>query len=376
MQKIKKLWKGLMPVFFGILMATLLSNGVAYANEETELLTLSQLISMEMVKNPQFLAAEETNEYENFAISNVNNYVNVRNQPSTEGEVVGKLYGGAVAQIIETAGENDEWFKITSGNVEGYIKAEYFIHGEEAAAVMDDYVTKYAQVKVTRLNVRKKAGTDSGRIGYIDEGEKVKILENEGEWLKVAYTENKEGYVAAEYVLILEEYTYAKTLEDERAEIAARKELEERQKESEQQSTETIIVVQTPNTNYSTNTELRTAIVDYALKYVGGKYVSGGPSLATGTDCSGFTCFIYADFGYSISRTPEGQYSGAGKAIDYSQIQPGDIVCYSSNGGKSCTHVAMYIGNGQVVHAANRRKGIITSKVDYEPIIGIRNVID
>ena len=202
------------------------------------------------------------------------------------------------------------------------------------------------------------------------------IKEDLGEWVKVIYLDGKEGYVAKEYVFILEEYTYAKTLEEEKAEIAAKKALEQRQKVSENLVPESTENVQAPNTNYATNTELRTSIVNYALQFVGDKYVSGGTSLATGTDCSGFTCFVYADYGYSISRTPEGQFSSAGRAIDYSQIQPGDIICYSSNGGKSCTHVAMYIGDGKVVHAANSRKGVITSNADYEPIIGVRNVID
>lgn len=375
--KIKKLnWIYVVTAILSVGILPFISDFRVYAKEETNILTPSQLISMEMVKNPEWLSKEDVNEYESFAIANVNNYVNVRSLPSTDGEIVGKIYNGAVAQVIATAGENDDWYQITSGNVEGYIKAEYFIYGEDAAAVMDEYVTKYAQVQVTRLNVRKKASTDSDRIGYIDEGEKVKVIEDCGDWLKVLYTEGKEGYVFKEYVMVLEEYTYAKTLEEERAEIAARKELEERQKASEQKAPESTVQAQEPNTNYATNTELRTSIVEYALQYVGGKYVSGGTSLATGTDCSGFTCFIYADFGYSISRTPEGQYTGAGRAIDYSQIQPGDIICYSSNGGKSCTHVAMYIGDGQVVHAANRRKGVITSKAEYEPIIGVRNVID
>ena len=357
-------------------------------------MTPSQLISMEMVKHYQDIEeatvyamaspvgngdAEEAgseSEYANFAIADVDNYVNVRNLPSTAGEIVGKIYDGAVAQVLNKAGENDEWFQIVSGNVEGYIKAEFFIYGEDAAAVMDEYVTKYVEVKADRLNVRKDATTDSARIGYMDNGEKVKLIEDLGDWMKVWYTAEKEGYVSAEYVLVLEEYTYAKTLEEEQAEIAARKALEERQSVSEESAPESTENVQAPNTSYATNTELRASIVEYALQYVGGKYVSGGTSLATGTDCSGFTCFVYADFGYSISRTPEGQYSGAGRAIDYSEIQPGDIICYSSNGGKSCTHVAMYIGDGQIVHAANSRKGVITSNADYEPIIGVRNVID
>lgn len=350
------------------------------------MLTPSQLISMEMVKNPQWLTestellneekAHEESEYANFAIADVDNYVNVRSEPSTDGEIVGKIYDGAVAQVLDVAGENNDWFRITSGNVEGYIKAEFFIYGDDAAAVMDEYVTKYAEVKADRLNVRKEPTTDSKRIGYVDNGEKMKLIEDCGDWMKVLYTEGKEGYVSAEYVLILEEYTYAKTLEEEQAEIAARKALEERQNVSEEHAPESTVNVQAPNTTYETNTELRASIVSYAMEYVGNKYVSGGTSLSSGTDCSGFTCFIYADFGYSISRTPEGQYSGAGRAIDYSQIQPGDIICYSSNGGKSCTHVALYIGDGQIVHSANSRKGVITSNADYEPIIGVRNVID
>ena len=393
MKKNKGLSNCFVLAFLGMIVPIIISKASAFATENLNILTPSQLISMEMVKNSDwkmnYLAGESASseailnaaattdsEYANFAIADVTDYVNVRKEPSTDGEIVGKIYDGAVAQVVSIAGENDEWFQITSGNVEGYIKAEFFIYGDAAAEVMAEYVTKYALVKADRLNVRKDATTDSDRIGYIDNGEKVKITAELGEWIKVQYLQEKEGYVAAEYVQILEEYTYAKTLEEERKEIEARKALEQREKVSENLVPELTENVQPPNTTYSTNTELRTSIVSYALQYVGNKYVSGGTSLSTGTDCSGFTCFVYADFGYSISRTPEGQYSGAGRSIDASALQPGDIVCYSSNGGKSCTHVAMYIGDGQVVHAANSRKGVITSNVNYEPIIGYRNVID
>ena len=330
----------------------------------------------EQVSDDSQEVCEEEDEYANLAIADVTNYVNVRKEPNTESEIVGKIYDGAVAQIVSVAGEQDDWFQVISGNVEGYIKAEFFIYGDEAAAVIDEYVTRYAVVQADRLNVREKPSTEEKRIGYIDHGEKVKMLENLGEWLKIAYTTGKEGYVAAEYVTIQEEFLYAKTLEEERAEIAAKKALEERMKAQESEAPENLTQAVFPETSYTSNEELRRAIVDYALQYVGSNYVHGGTSLATGTDCSGFTCFVYADFGYSISRTPSGQYSGAGRSIDYSEIQPGDIICYSSNGGKSCTHVGLYIGDGQIVHAANSRKGVITSAADYSPIIGIRNVID
>ena len=330
----------------------------------------------EQVSDDSREVSEEEDEYANLAIADVTNYVNVRKEPNTESEIVGKIYDGAVAQIVSVAGEQDDWFQVISGNVEGYIKAEFFIYGDEAATVIDEYVTRYAVVQADRLNVREKPSTEEKRIGYIDHGEKVKMLENLGEWLKIAYTTGKEGYVAAEYVTIQEEFLYAKTLEEERAEIAAKKALEERMKAQESEAPENLTQAVFPETSYTSNEELRRAIVDYALQYVGSNYVHGGTSLATGTDCSGFTCFVYADFGYSISRTPSGQYSGAGRSIDYSEIQPGDIICYSSNGGKSCTHVGLYIGDGQIVHAANSRKGVITSAADYSPIIGIRNVID
>lgn len=376
----------------GALSLILISKDSVFATENKNVLTPSQLISMDMVKNTEWLKNDSTtvmfgstatveeeesseSEYANFAIADVNDYVNVRTLPSTDGEIVGKIYDGAVAQVVSKAGENDEWFQITSGNVEGYIKAEFFIYGEDAAAVMDEYVTKFVVVKADRLNVRKDATVESDRIGYMDNEEKAKLIEKLDGWMKVQYL-SKEGYVSADYVQIVEEYTYAKTLEEERKELEAQRALEQREKVSENLVPENTEIVQPPNTYYETNTELRASIVNYALQYVGDKYVSGGTSLATGTDCSGFTCFVYADFGYSISRTPEGQFSGAGRSIDYSQIQPGDIICYSSNGGRSCTHVAMYIGDGQVVHAANSRKGVITSTANYEPIIGVRNVID
>ncbi len=329
---------------------------------------------------------EEESEYADLAIADVDHYVNVRSTPDTEGEILGKIYDGAVAHILETAGENGDWFKVTSGSVEGYIKAEFFLYGDAAAAVIDEYVTRYATVTADRLNVRKDPDLSAKRIGYIDNGEQVKVLENLGEWLKVEYVDGEEGYVASEYVTLSEAFTYAKSIAEDQEELKRQRELEEREKASEtekaentQQETGEEALGTTPDSaavvQNTSSSETRTAIVEYAMQYLGNAYVHGGSSLAGGTDCSGFTCFIYADFGYSISRTPSGQLSGAGRSIDYSQIQPGDIICYTSN-GKSCTHVGLYIGDGQIIHAANARKGVVISDADYSTILGVKNVID
>lgn len=334
----------------------------------------NQLEPIQMLPD-EYAEYVEYNEYADLAIANVSHYVNVRSEPNTDSAIVGKIYSGAVAHVLSTAGEENDWFQIISGNVEGYIKAEYFFYGDAAAEVIDNYVTRYAVVQASRLNVRKEPSLDAKRIGYINNGERVKLLENQGEWLKVQYTDNAAGYVASEYVTIVEEFVYAKTLEEEAKELAEKKALEARKQVSEQQAAEnTAISVTPPAATYSTNEELRSQIVEYSMQFVGNKYVHGGKTLSGGTDCSGFTSLIYAEFGYSLSRTPGGQLSSAGRSIDYSNAQPGDIICYGS--GQTCTHVALYIGDGQIIHSANPRKGVVTQAAGFDTIIGVKNVID
>ena len=343
--------------------------------DETAEMTETETLEAETEETVESQEETEENEYADLAIAQVSNYVNVRSLPNTDSDIVGKIYNGAVAQVLSVAGEENDWFQIISGNVEGYIKAEFFLYGDAAAEVIDQYVTRYANVIADRLNVREQPSTESKRIGYIDNGEKVQLLENQGEWLRVQYTDGKEGYVSAQYVTISEEFVYGKTLEEEAKEQEERKILEERENITEQEVAEDVtIVVTEPVGTYSSNAELRSSIVNYAMQFLGNRYVHGGSSLVTGTDCSGFTSLIYKEFGYSLSRTPSGQLSSNGRSIDYSQIQPGDIICYGK-GGK-CTHVALYIGNGQIIHSANSRKGVVIYQADYDTMIGIKNVID
>lgn len=343
--------------------------------DETAEMTETETLEAETEETVESQEETEENEYADLAIAQVSNYVNVRSLPNTDSDIVGKIYNGAVAQVLSVTGEDHDWFQIVSGNVEGYIKAEFFLYGDAAAEVIDQYVTRYANVIADRLNVREQPSTESKRIGYIDNGERVQLLENQGEWLRVQYTDGKEGYVSSQYVTISEEFVYGKTLEEEAKEQEERKILEERENVTEQEVAEDVtIVVTEPVGTYSSNAELRSSIVNYAMQFLGNRYVHGGSSLVTGTDCSGFTSLIYKEFGYSLSRTPSGQLSSNGRSIDYSQIQPGDIICYGK-GGK-CTHVALYMGNGQIIHSANSRKGVIISAADYDNILAIKNVID
>lgn len=354
---------------------SLITAGIHNTEPEPEILLCGGVQEFFNRMDPIVALPEEESEYADFAIANVSRYVNVRKEPNTDSEIVGKIYNGAVAHVLSTAGEDNDWFQMISGNVEGYIKAEYFFYGEEAAAVIDNYVTRYAVVQASRLNVRKEPDINSKRIGYINNGERVKLLENQGEWLQVQYAGNSTGYVAAEYVTIVEEFVYAKTLEEEAKELAEKKALEARKQVPEQQAAEnTAITVTPPAESYSSNEELRSQIIEYSMQFVGNKYVHGGKTLSGGTDCSGFTSLIYAEFGYSLSRTPGGQLSSAGRSVDYSNAQPGDIICYGS--GQTCTHVALYLGNGQIIHSANPRKGVVTQAAGFDTIIGVKSVVD
>ena len=109
-------------------------------------------------------------------------------------------------------------------------------------------------------------------------------------------------------------------------------------------------------------------IASYACKFVGNPYVAGGTSLTDGCDCSGFTSSVYREFGYSIPRTSTAQRS-AGRGVNYSEAQPGDIICYAG-------HVGIYIGNGQIVHASSPSTGIRYTNATYKEILAVRRIVD
>lgn len=113
-------------------------------------------------------------------------------------------------------------------------------------------------------------------------------------------------------------------------------------------------------------------VVNYALKFVGGPYVYGGNSLTNGTDCSGFTKLVFANYGVYLPRSASEQ-TYAGIHVDINDIMPGDIVV-SGYDGIVC-HAALYIGNGKLVHALNSDVGIVVTNIDIMPVIDVRRVV-
>ena len=341
-------------------------------------------------------------------------YCNVRSGPGTEYSIVGRMYDGSVGSIIDEADasiandadpddDNDRWIRIRSGAVEGYVLNNFLVTGVNAYNRLEEQTQYYAEILVSQLNVRKEASIDSACLTYVTRGERYRIvvdngtdprvylaareveagdeeLEDDGmDWVKIVYAEGKTGYVSADYITITEEYKTAKTIEEIQAEEAAERERNLRATTSNGNTStasapaENLTVVPNLSTDYATISELRMAIVNYGLQFVGNPYILGGQSLA-GTDCSGFTCYVFRDFGISIARTPSGQYSSAGRAITLAEAQPGDIICYGSGG---CSHVALYIGNGQIVQESNPRRGLEVNSVYFmKNIIAVKNVLD
>lgn len=159
---------------------------------------------------------------------------------------------------------------------------------------------------------------------------------------------------------------------------STKEEISEVEVESSPEETlvEEISFYQEPLNNYSYvpsyNEELATQIVNYALQFVGGPYVYGGNSLTNGTDCSGFTMLVFANFGISLARSAPSQvYNGV--SVGLSNIKPGDIVLSGYDG--SICHSSLYIGNGQLVHALNSNVGIVVTDLYIMPIIDVRRVI-
>ena len=133
--------------------------------------------------------------------------------------------------------------------------------------------------------------------------------------------------------------------------------------ETEAPYTEAPAETEAPETEAPSTSGVGQQIADFAVQYVGNPYVWGGTSLTEGADCSGFVQTVFANFGLYLSRTAESQSYG-GTSISLDNLQPGDLLFYNSTG--SIDHVAIYIGGGQIVHAANSRSGIIISNAYYQ----------
>ena len=322
-------------------------------------------------------------------MADVDSSLNVRLEPSTDSQIVGKMFPEAVAEVVES---KDGWTKIVSGNVEGYIFNEYVLPGDEAGKRADEICLKSITVETQTLNVREEQSTDSAILVQIPEGKTYKVVAIYDEWIEIQI-DGGTGYVSKDYVNVVLNTTTAKTVEEiEKEEAEAQQAEEEARKQAaaaqsantSSNSTVTTTTTTTQNNTTTTTTVSQPAasvtsgtradVVNYALQFVGNPYVYGGTSLTNGTDCSGFTMSVYAHFGYSLYRSSRDQiYNGTNIPVD--QVKPGDLLFYSNN-GKTIGHVAMYIGDGKIVHASTAQTGIIVSNMYYMTPCGATRIIN
>lgn len=352
------------------------------------------------------LMTEIISPYANLGVSKADDFVNIRKEPNTDSEVVGKLYRGCAADILEHL--EGDWVKIQSGDVKGYIASTYLAIGHDAEDMIDDYATKYATVNTQTLRVRKEKSTDSEILTLIPEGETYIVLKEHDEWAEILLGTNEDngsdftGFVSKELVNITVEFKYAISIEEEnrikqeqeeaeraeaerkaklvqeeaeRKEAARRAEEQKKQQSNQNSSPSSSSSPSTSSGSPSSGSVSRNEVVSYALKFVGNRYVWGGESLTHGADCSGFVKSVYGDFGYTLPRVSRAQASSAGTKVSVSDLLPGDLIFYA-NSSNTVNHVAMYIGNGMIVHAANSRQGIITSKYNYRDIYCARRIIN
>ena len=249
--------------------------------------------------------------YNNMGIAQVDGNLNVRKEPGTEAEIVGKMPNDAGCEILGVEGE---WIKIQSGKVEGYVKAEYLLMGDAAIAKAEEVKQTIATVNATTLYVREQPNTEC------------EVIED---WVKINL-DSDEGYVAADYVEITTELKKAMTITEARYGKGV--------------------------------SDVRVSLVEYACQFVGNPYVWGGTSLTKGADCSGFVLSVYAKYGISLPHYSVSQ-AKCGTKISASEAKPGDLFFYGNKGG--INHVAIYIGNSQIVHASSPKSGIKISNAYY-----------
>lgn len=323
-------------------------------------------------------------EYADIAIAQVDNYVNVRNAASEEGEVLGKLYDNSAATV---EGEENGWYKITSGSVTGYVKKEFVVVGNEELA--KSVGTRYAKVNTETLKVRTEASMDASVLGLVPGGDDLVVSEEVDGWVKVSMEEG-EGYVSTDYVTLSTEYVKAESKEEEEARLAKEEAERKAAEEAARKASEAAARKSATSSSSSSSSSAASgssssssssssanysapsgaggaAVASYASQFVGNPYVYGGTSLTNGADCSGFVMSVYAAFGISLPHSSSAM-RGVGYEVSQADMQPGDIVCYSG-------HVAIYVGNNTIVHASTPESGIkFTSPAAYRSIITVRRI--
>ena len=231
----------------------------------------------------------------------------LRDTPAAEGEILATASGGTSVVVLEDTGNG--WYKVNFNTVEGYMSSEYLTVSTTADAALG-----YGLVDTdgSSLNMRAAAGTSYDTVASIPGGTVLELEGVDNGWYKVTYS-GKTGYVSSDYITITTE----------------------------------------PDATETASSDLGAQIVAYAEEYLGTPYVLGGNG-PNQFDCSGFTKYVYSHFGYTLNRTATDQLQN-GVSVSKDELQPGDLVFFKYRTSKPVSHVGIYIGNGEFIHASTNR---------------------
>lgn len=302
------------------------------------------------------------NMYDNIGISNVNNYLNIRQEPKEDGKIIGKMTSKSAGEILETT-EDGKWYKIKSGPVTGYVSSEYILTGQAAKDEALQEAKLMAIVSTDRLNARTEPTTDAPIWTQISNSERYNVLSQQDGWVEIEL-DTTSAYVATEYVDV--RYALNEAIEFTPMEESSGSSGGKGSSGGSSSGSK-------GGSSSGTTSSKRTQIANYATQFLGNPYVWGGTSLTNGADCSGFTMVVMSHFGVSLPHH-SGSQASCGRAISSSEKRPGDLIFYTDSSG-TINHVALYIGNGQVVHASNPSSGIKISNWNYRTPAKIVNVL-
>jgi len=238
----------------------------------------------------------------------------LRDSASTEGAILATAPQGDAVVILEDVGNN--WYKVDYKAVQGYMSGEFLTVAQKADVAM------YGKVDAdgSSLNVRSGPATTFDKVAVLPADAVVEIVGIDSGWYKITYN-GVTGYVSSEFMTTTKESGGSRGDE---------------------------------TTAPAPASSLGQQVVSYAKQFLGTPYVYGGNGPSS-FDCSGFTKYVYSHFGYTLNRTATGQLSN-GSSVSKSQLQPGDLVFFNNGRtSKPVSHVGIYIGGGQFIHASTNR---------------------
>lgn len=253
--------------------------------------------------------------------------VNLRKDPSTDSEILTILSTGTTVSIL---GEKDGWYQISYDGKKGYMSSDY-VASETSASDLSGY----AKVTADVLNMRATPDANGEIVAMLEQGEYVSVTGFENGWYKVSY-DDFSGYMSGDYLSLVAEKPQPKPAASSGGSSGG-------------SSSSSLPSGQSAGSGYGSGS----AIADYALSFRGVPYVYGGAS-PSGFDCSGFTMYVYDNFGYSLPHGATSQLN-YGSKVSMSDMVPGDLVFFfdSNYASSGASHVGIYIGGGQFVHASS-----------------------